>query len=45
MFNGLVELSVAACGLGGVKIAPPNHMAVGCVKVERICDIVEIAKW
>jgi len=45
MLNIFVQLLIAATGFRGVKIAGAYDMTVGCVEVERTCDIVELANW
>lgn len=44
MLNAFVEFLVCACGFCSVEIASTNDMAICCVEVEGICNIVEVAK-
>lgn len=44
MLNVLVEFLVCARGFCGVEVASTNDVAICCVEIEGICNIVEIAK-
>lgn len=44
MFNVLVELLIRPRSFCGVEVAAANDMAVSCVEVEGVRNIVEIAK-
>ena len=44
MFDILVELLVRTGCFRGVEVAAADDMAVGCVEIEGIRNIVEIAK-
>lgn len=44
MFNVLVKLLVCPRSLCSVEVAASNDVTVGCVKVEGVCNILEIAK-